>query len=799
MLRAVAPAWSHVVRASRSLRPSNQVVDRRVRLVSRDKAGPMRIPNHLALVALMVLLVAAASPARGQAASAPEVLVDVGEGIYHFRVGDRAGYDTAIKLLSSALEKEPNAPVALLFRALSFGGLGLLERDVKLRAGNEILDLEKLLEIREDPRKLQEIDDEIGVLTPPVLGETDDPTRRVLEGSRLGALTRLKNLIVREADASDEELEEVVRSAREEWYEAGNLEREAYRAMTRDLERLISVLDEPGVVIHLLKVIAQSKVARNDEDEAHGVRSGYVSPEAASGPVHALRSSAADILKQTAAALETLRPGLTGEDAVRTSFFLGVLRYRLGVPRRTTDEPADINYRVLRQAEDIMLELANDAQVKETWRSYAALYLGLIVPFRSTLELDDERRLAILDEAEEWLYQAARLDTKTPEGEDPGSASNGQIPTVVWRQREQIKRLKKQAPGAPSRWNDIQLSLLFGAHRDTNVVLLGERTDLARDISREKDYGFTSGVVFDYTLTLADRWTVGLQGRVSSLWHADVDEFDEQRYGGSVAIQYEAVRQEGHFGPVHLRLQYDYDYTLLGRSAFLESQAISPNVRIYWADRRAETNVYMTYELRDYREPLFDRRFNRDGEYLAFGIVQSYRAVDMAAKYESWGLEPWGASGDESFSQDDPFYPARYLTPFIGLRYARDGTDGEEFDQREYTLSVGATAPLPWGLELDTTAEFQWQEYSHGSLVDFHRRPRRDFIQRYLIGLSRTFVLREGQQINRSQPPIDRVLMTLRAHADFTFDDSNVKDRLGQSIFEYDRIMYGVTVAFTFN
>ena len=108
-------------------------------------------------------------------------------------------------------------------------------------------------------------------------------------------------------------------------------------------------------------------------------------------------------------------------------------------------------------------------------------------------------------------------------------------------------------------------------------------------------------------------------------------------------------------------------------------------------------------------------------------------------------------------------------------------------------------AQVPWGIDLDAAFDFEWQRYQRGSLVDFHRRERRDFIQRYELALSRTFVLRAGRPENRARPAMDRVLMTLRAHATWTHDDSNVVDRLGQAIFEYDRTVYGVSVAFTFN
>jgi len=167
----------------------------------------------------------------------------------------------------------------------------------------------------------------------------------------------------------------------------------------------------------------------------------------------------------------------------------------------------------------------------------------------------------------------------------------------------------------------------------------------------------------------------------------------------------------------------------------------------------------------------------------------------MAPLYD----EPWGRDSDASFIQDDPDYPKRYLELALGAEYSWDATKGEEFDLRAYALSMGARVPLPWGWSFDAQAIWEWEHYLNGSLVDFHRRGRRDFIQDYELALSRTFVLKEGQPEHRYSPDVDRVLMTLRAFARWTLDDSNVVDRLRQTTFEYDRGVYGMTLSFSFN
>ena len=78
----------------------------------------------------------------------------------------------------------------------------------------------------------------------------------------------------------------------------------------------------------------------------------------------------------------------------------------------------------------------------------------------------------------------------------------------------------------------------------------------------------------------------------------------------------------------------------------------------------------------------------------------------------------------------------------------------------------------------------------------FRARRRDDFIQRYSLGLERRFVLKPGREANRRTRTIDRVVMTIRGDIQFTDDDSNIRDRLGQDIFQYDRAVYGLSVSF---
>ena len=403
----------------------------------------------------------------------------------------------------------------------------------------------------------------------------------------------------------------------------------------------------------------------------------------------------------------------------------------------------------------------------------------------------------VLDEANQYLTLATQLDV--PLNARAAESRTGIVPALAARQRAQIEELRKRARTVAPPINDIRLSLGLGINRDTNVELLGDNTGLPRGLSRDEDWGFSLITAVDYTKQITERLTFGFQGRISQLWHADVDEFDQQTYGATIALQYQVAPKEERFGPVFASLQYDYDYTLLGRASFLGSHAIRPSLRVFWDDRMAESELYFRYSLRDYFEKLVDARFNRDGHYFTFGFLHKHKTIDMNEVYKSKGIESWGYANDEFLYQDDPFYPARYVEGRFLLEYGWDATDGDEFDQKKYVLGLGIGVPLPWGVDMDLSGTFEWGKYAHGSLIDFHRRPRRDFIQEYHLSFSRTFVLEPGDVRNRFTPQFDRTVMTIRAEASWTEDDSNVVDRLGQAVFSYDRWIYGLTVGFAFN
>jgi len=739
---------------------------------------------------------------RGAAQEPPatDTLIALSTGIQHYIVGrrdfDAEQFELAIARFDDVLEQDPANTTALLYRALSHGGLALETRLEKRRSRNRSLNLQRMIDLRSDPKRLAQLRTELAQAK--AIAENGDETeKRVAEAvvrQQESFLTLLDSLSDQPVAALEADRAAALNLA----YSQAASERDQYLSLLDDLQALLPLNDSPDISVRLMEVVARANIARIQEQHALGIITEELptgdedtTPKTMREQSAALLAEAAEIL--TSIDSESIDPQL----ANRVRFFLGVIRFRQAVPLKDPDhEKSDISPErtaLLLDAEETMAELADDTAAEATWRSYASLYLGMIIPFRAAQTPDATARNAILDEADRRLTESVKRDLEA------GGGARSTIPDLVWRQRTEVIAPLRVAQSSARPRNDLSLSFFAGARRDTNVVLLGERTDLPRDVSRSKDYGFSAGLSADYTLDFAERWTLGLQARTAEIWNVDVHEFDQQLYGGSVALQHVLFPESNGVGPAYFMLQYDGDYVLLGRKGFLTSNAITPSLRLYWQDGMARSDVVFSYEARDYSEPLSDVRFDRDGDYFTVGFAHRVKALEMTSVYRSHGLTPWGHAGDDALAQTDPDFPQRYLTLSGGLSYAWDATEGDEFDRRAIGVSAGVDLPLPKGFLMEFSASFQWEDYPQHSLVDFHRRARQDFVQDYALAVSRTYVMSKGARINRTTPELDHTLMTMRAYVSYTVDDSNVSDRLSQAIFSYDRWIVGFTVGFTIN
>jgi len=602
---------------------------------------------------------------------------------------------------------------------------------------------------------------------------------------------------------------------------------EQYALMRDDLDQLVrSGLNDATAIVRLIEGVVRTKLATF-----------------ASGGYRERVEARAKLLAEAQQALEVYLnppagsglPAPTGLNRLRAEYFQAVVAYRRALKPAAQaggiDETAD--RALLDQAGDLMaglVEPASDRYVGRllagapqnevrAWSSYAHLYLGLIRIRQGNDEvftLGGQPRERFT-EARGHFEQAWHLDTgeSYPSGQDR-SLGRGLIPQIAEKHIPEIDEALKATEGGLT--EDIYVQLESGFAYDRNVILLGDDTAVPPSIGRKDDVRFGSAAALGYTLDLGkvspelDRLSLGLLGRAASNWHGDIDSYNEQNYGASVALQYRLVdpwnANGTRNGPFYLSLQYDYDYYLLGNDGYLKINRLSPLFTAYLCDQRSATSFGFRYEDRNYLEPLDSNVFDRDGNYFAFTLAQSFDAVDMTKVYRDLNWEPWGlpydptdpAAYDPSDPTQDPKDYVRWLRPYIGFEYGWDETRGSEFDANRYMLVAGVTVPLPYGVDFDFAGQWEWQDYYHsGSRIDFRRRGREDFVQRYGFGFERRFVLVPGHRTNRRTLKIDRLMMILRADVQFTDNDSNIEDRLGQEVFSYKRPVYGINVAFQFN
>ncbi len=418
---------------------------------------------------------------------------------------------------------------------------------------------------------------------------------------------------------------------------------------------------------------------------------------------------------------EFIAAGVGGPSAQALGyFFLGVAHYKTGNP--------DAALAALDQARDLDPEPQMQANI--AW-------------YRSWIYADQRR----FDEASAEFARVSELSR------DPDQIARAS------HLSEQVRH--GVAAEAPT--DRFQFRVDMGFNYDTNVVLLGDDTSLEVGLSTDDDFRFGLSTDARYVVPLGPRLLVGLGGSTFNSWHAALQEFDVQTYGGRAFINYFANDR------VTAGLQYEYDYNLVDREAFLARHSITPSLRVverFHEDGTplTDTTLFYSYEPRDYNEALGTLRENRDGKYHTVGVFQS---VNVS--------RPREAHGD-----------SRWLSASLGYRFLQQQTAGDDFDMSGHSLSAQLACPLPLDLLLDFSGQWTWEDYWQPNSRDARLRNRRDFVQRYIWTLSREFEL-------------DRqVTLAVRGQIAWTEDDSNIRNRLGEALYSYDRVIYGLTLSFTF-
>lgn len=493
------------------------------------------------------------------------------------------------------------------------------------------------------------------------------------------------------------------------------------------------------------------------------------------------RDEARDLAHQAAETLQDYVETDEGRNDRHGHFFLAVAHYRLCFH----EDPAG-HARAAAQALRLAKDLAGvdakrgvlDPAELQTFETRVLYYQGLI-------DLAGNRRREALAKLRQVIERGVAGEQLVVNAEDL-------VEHIEREQKAHPSPMVLDSPLGPLRFEG---GFALGYFYDTNVILLGEDTALPRGIVQKWDHRFGVEAGFDVTrqfveqeCALGKSLLLGVGGLTSHLWQPSIGEFDVNMYTGRAYVNWEPLSD------LFVGLQYDYTYTQLGHDPFISSNRITPVISKIWrgspagqlGEERSRTDLFYSYDYRDYLDELIDFRFDRDGAYHALGIKQTinlWKARDLWRDYYAAqeGAEPVDFRDGE-----------RWLAARVGYVYRNERTQGDEFDLVGHTIQAGLDVPLPYRLMFEFRTDLGWDGYNHASLLDYRRNERRDFLQYYDFGLTRTFVDR-GE--NSSMPTLR---VRLRAGIEFGIQDSNVWNRLSEDVYSYDRAIYSMKLMVNF-
>lgn len=377
---------------------------------------------------------------------------------------------------------------------------------------------------------------------------------------------------------------------------------------------------------------------------------------------------------------------------------------------------------------------------------------------------------------------------------------------IVWQAKQIVEKLDKSAVTSPPPISinvprpigplefDGRISVANGF--DTNVILLGKDTALPLTVSRSDDYFV--GIEFEANISrfipsrelggFGQSLTIGVGGTTAHQWQPNIPQYDVNRYGGRAFLSWEAIPD------LYIGLNYDFNHTLLGHDPFITSNRLVPSVTAIWRgeDRAGEsrpesgrTQAYFVWEERNYFDRIPDTRLNRDGEYHVLGLRHTFNLIKASSL-------PYMTGYFASRPKDQLLFGDKYLSFTIGYDYRNDRTRGREFDMHAHGFGAGLFIPLPYRFALEILGKFSWEDYTEQSIYDYERKNRFDFVQQYEFGLTNTLVAR-GE--DRSIPTLE---VKVRGGISLTIEDSNIWDRFGQDVYEYNRQLFGVGIEVRF-
>lgn len=311
-----------------------------------------------------------------------------------------------------------------------------------------------------------------------------------------------------------------------------------------------------------------------------------------------------------------------------------------------------------------------------------------------------------------------------------------------------------EAPPAPeSRWT---VNGAAGMEYDTNVVLLPGGTSPpagTTGISLESDYRSVLTGSLDFRGLQTDRLTGGITYGIYQSFHSRLSGFDVEDHAPSAYLRYQD-------GPVALNLQYIYNYTLVGRSPYLNANT-ALSVLTLTESVNTATQFQFRYMDKVFRSGRFLLNQARNGKNWLAGVTQYLIFSENKGRMWLGYIFDTDVTGGGS-----PQVAAPPNTP-----------DNADWNYQGHHVSTGLEVPPILTLELSLAFDWIHQQYSNPNSysVDGHTR-RRDNIYSFTGAVSRDF----GENLS------------LTFQYTYNRDDTNV------DVFSYARSVYSLMLSASF-
>ncbi len=182
----------------------------------------------------------------------------------------------------------------------------------------------------------------------------------------------------------------------------------------------------------------------------------------------------------------------------------------------------------------------------------------------------------------------------------------------------------EEAPGKPEETKrPWRATFTAGMEYDTNVVLLPGGTSPpagTAGISRQSDYRTVLNGSLGYDALTLDKLTAGISYAVYQSFHSKLSGFDVEDHAPSAYLQYQQ-------GPLNLNLQYIYNYTLVGRSPYLNANTALSLVTLQESPTLF-TQLQLRYMDKVFRDGRFLLNSSRNGKNWLAGLTQYVTFAD---------------------------------------------------------------------------------------------------------------------------------------------------------------------------